>query len=349
MRKFRTIAALFLAICLLFMSSAAIAAPTQAESSANKLYSLKLFLGTGTKSDGTPEFDLGSSLTRSQAVTMLVRLLGEEDAAKADTWQTPFKDLEDWAKPYVGFAYNNGLTLGVSATEFSGGTKVTVAQYLTLVLRALGFDSEADFQWDKSWEFSDELGLTDGEYGAGTTTFNRGDAAIISFNSLSVATKGSEEPLYKDLIAAGVFSEAQAGSVGLGKAEDPDDEIDASEFEKKVFELTNAERAKAGVPALSWNDKLAGIARAHSQDMATRDYFDHYNPEGLSPFDRMKNAGISYRAAAENIAWGQKTPEEVVDAWMNSEGHKANILNAKLTQLGVGFYSDYWTQAFIGN
>jgi uncharacterized protein YkwD len=115
--------------------------------------------------------------------------------------------------------------------------------------------------------------------------------------------------------------------------------------------LTNAERASAGCPALTVNGTLTSIALAHSKDMAARNYFDHASPEGKSPFDRMTDAGYAFRAAAENIAAGQRTPEDVVRAWMNSAGHRANILNCGLRQIGVGYatggrFGTYWTQDF---
>ena len=95
------------------------------------------------------------------------------------------------------------------------------------------------------------------------------------------------------------------------------------------------------------------MAQAHSEDMAKRGFFAHNNPDGATPFDRMKRAGITYRAAAENIAAGQRTAEEVVDSWMNSSGHRANILNASYTKMGLGIayggsYRVYWTQDFCG-
>ena len=123
-------------------------------------------------------------------------------------------------------------------------------------------------------------------------------------------------------------------------------------YEKQVLDLVNNERAKNGLSALEWSSELAVVARAHSQDMLERGFFSHTNPDGQSPFDRMRAAGISYRTAGENIAAGQRTPAEVVEAWMNSEGHRANILNASYTKLGVGYvsgngaYSTYWTQNF---
>ena len=130
--------------------------------------------------------------------------------------------------------------------------------------------------------------------------------------------------------------------------EEPTNDHDGnSNFEKEVFDLTNAERVKQGLKPFVWNDRLADVARAHSTDMANRNFFAHENPDGLSPFDRMRNAGISYRYAAENIGKGYNTPKDAVDGWMNSPGHRANILNENLTDLGVGFHEYHWTQKFI--
>jgi uncharacterized protein YkwD len=118
-----------------------------------------------------------------------------------------------------------------------------------------------------------------------------------------------------------------------------------------VLSLTNSERAKAGCKALSMNSKLTKAAQSHSADMAANNYFSHDSQDGRSPFDRMKDVGYSFSAAAENIAMGQRTPADVMTAWMNSPGHKANILNCTYTQIGVGYAlsksgSPYWTQDF---
>lgn len=123
-----------------------------------------------------------------------------------------------------------------------------------------------------------------------------------------------------------------------------------SAFEQQVLDLTNAERAKYGVPALKLDTELSKVAREKSNDMKAKGYFDHNSPTYGSPFDMMKQFGISYKTAGENIAMGQRSPQEVVTAWMNSEGHRKNILNANFTHLGVGHVADgnYWTQMFIG-
>lgn len=123
-----------------------------------------------------------------------------------------------------------------------------------------------------------------------------------------------------------------------------------SNYESEVVRLVNAERAKNGLSALTTNWELSRVARYKSQDMVDKKYFSHTSPTYGSPFDMMKSFGISYRTAGENIAYGQRTPEQVVTAWMNSSGHRANILNSSFTQIGVGYVANgnYWTQMFIG-
>ncbi|MGN7477418.1 CAP domain-containing protein [Solibacillus silvestris] len=120
-------------------------------------------------------------------------------------------------------------------------------------------------------------------------------------------------------------------------------------IEEKVVELTNAERAKNGLQALQIDRAVMAAAREKSQDMKSHNYFSHTSPTFGSPFDRLKALGISYKSAGENIAKGQKTPEQVVEAWMNSAGHRANILNKDFTHIGVGYVQDgnIWTQQFI--
>lgn len=123
-------------------------------------------------------------------------------------------------------------------------------------------------------------------------------------------------------------------------------------LEQQVLELVNQERTANGLSKLTWAEDLAVIARAHCSDMIERNFFSHTNPDGQSPFDRLKNNGISYRAAAENIAYGQQTAEAVMNAWMNSEGHRANILSSSVREIGIGAVKNskgtvYWTQLFV--
>lgn len=123
-------------------------------------------------------------------------------------------------------------------------------------------------------------------------------------------------------------------------------------YENQVVTLVNQERAKAGLAPLKINTKLAGVAERKAEDLRDKNYFAHNSPTYGSPFDMMKQFGITYTSAGENIAKGQKTPAEVMNGWMNSPGHKANIMNANYTEIGVGYVTDsngttYWVQHFI--
>lgn len=132
--------------------------------------------------------------------------------------------------------------------------------------------------------------------------------------------------------------------------DDPGSVIGVLAYEQEVVRLVNAERAYYGLPALSIRADLCQYARVKSQDMHDSGYFSHTSPNYGSPFDMMKSFGITYSHAGENIAMGYSTPEAVVSAWMNSEGHRANIFSASYTELGVGYVADggYWTQWFVG-
>lgn len=119
----------------------------------------------------------------------------------------------------------------------------------------------------------------------------------------------------------------------------------------KVVELTNAERARAGLRALAVDPLLAAAAQAHSTDMVARAFYSHTSPDGSQPWDRAAAAGSRRRTIGENIACGQRSPAEVVEGWMNSPGHRANILKPDFTHIGIGFagggqMGTYWTQLF---
>lgn len=124
-----------------------------------------------------------------------------------------------------------------------------------------------------------------------------------------------------------------------------------SSYAQQVLELVNTERAKNGLSPLTLSSSVTKVAQLKAEDMKNKNYFSHTSPTYGSPFDMLKRFGISYRTAGENIAKGQKTPQAVVNAWMNSPGHRANILGKGYTQLGVGCTggsSPYWVQTFIG-
>jgi uncharacterized protein YkwD len=119
--------------------------------------------------------------------------------------------------------------------------------------------------------------------------------------------------------------------------------------EAEVLKLVNEERAKVGCSAVAANSALRELAEDFSEEMAERDFFDHTDPSGATPWDRAEKAGIT-DLGGENIARGQATAAAVMEAWMNSPGHRANILNCDFKTLGVGVHfgagGPWWTQDF---
>ena len=130
----------------------------------------------------------------------------------------------------------------------------------------------------------------------------------------------------------------------------PQLESTVSSYESEVIRLVNEIRQQNGLRPLAANWELSRVARYKSQDMRDNGYFSHNSPTYGTPFQMFSAFGLSYRTAGENIAKGYASPQAVVNGWMNSSGHRANILNASYTQIGVGYVSggNYWTQLFIG-
>jgi len=124
-----------------------------------------------------------------------------------------------------------------------------------------------------------------------------------------------------------------------------------SALENEVVNLVNMERERRGLSLLTVNPELTRVARYKSEDMESNNYFSHQSPVYGSPFDMLRQFGVNFSAAGENIARGQTTAQSVMDSWMNSEGHRANILSSTFTQIGVGYANSsgvpYWTQMFI--
>ncbi|MFA7689445.1 MAG: CAP domain-containing protein [Bacilli bacterium] len=142
-------------------------------------------------------------------------------------------------------------------------------------------------------------------------------------------------------------------TINIPKApSEPSTPNDISALETEVIRLVNNERGKAGRPALAPNNELSRVARLKSEDFVKNNYFSNSSPTYGTPFDMLRSFGITFTAAGENIAKGQRTAQEVMNTWMNSSGHRANILNPTYNQIGVGVARDnngnlLWTQIFI--
>lgn len=127
--------------------------------------------------------------------------------------------------------------------------------------------------------------------------------------------------------------------------------VDTTSQAKEVLDLVNQERSKAGLKSLALSSELTSVATIKAKDMAENGYFDHTSPTYGSPFDMMSRFGVQYSSAGENIAAGQKNAQEVMNSWMNSSGHRANILSKNYTEIGIGYveggsYGTYWVQMF---
>lgn len=141
------------------------------------------------------------------------------------------------------------------------------------------------------------------------------------------------------LLAVNLFSLPGCGPEKGGEAVLAAGTVDQYVLDQRqtILDLTNDARADAGVSGLVLDGALNQVAQAHARDMAVRDFFDHTNPDGLSPFDRMRNAGISFSYAGENIAW-YPSATSAVTGWINSPGHYANMTNSRFGKIGIGVY-----------
>lgn len=203
-----------LIFCLLLsLSAPAFAASGGAQAAAETLHSLGLFQGVGGG-----DFALDAPLTREEGVVLLLRLLGKEQAALAGGLSPhPFTDVSVWANPYFDFAYSQGLVQGASPTRFQAGDILQATEFLTLVLRALGYRDGLDFSWDQAWTLTDNLGITAGEYGK-NAAFLRGDAALVCRSALSASLASGGKTLLAALLAAGAVTPQAIRAADLDSA-----------------------------------------------------------------------------------------------------------------------------------
>ena len=260
----RRILTMLLAVCILAgMLAVPVAAKTRTtiEQMADSLYEAKLFLGAGTNDRGEPQYQLGQTATRVQAVTMLVRILGKEAEAKqnAASYKTPFTDVPKWAKGYVGYAYAEKLTNGISAKTFGSNADVSAQQYLTFCLRALGYSSKTDFTYAEPYAFAEQAGFRTAEELGAKKIFTRADMVLLSCDALLCKCKDSGQTLGERL---GVAKET------LAQLSAAMDEYTAQPQEKPLSydsfrEQVNAERREemANVP-----ENILEIPLSHEYD-----------------------------------------------------------------------------------
>ena len=170
-------------------------------------------------------------------------------------------------------------------------------------------------------------------------------------NTLSVTDGDAKITFFMDTLGDSTIDGIYVSGSSVSKGSTTKSVLTA--WEKEVLDLTNSFRARNGYSSLSWSDDAATSARLHSEDMAENNYFSHNGLDGSTPFTRMKKQGISYKSAGENIIGGYGNAMFSNNGWLNSSGHRKNLLNSSFTHLGVGFalggsYGDYGTQNFFG-
>jgi uncharacterized YkwD family protein/spore coat assembly protein SafA len=161
--------------------------------------------------------------------------------------------------------------------------------------------------------------------------------------SLSSLIRANPQVANPNIIWPGMVLNVPSTGTGTGAAP----ATTTGTYANQVVSLVNKERAKAGLKPLVKDSALSKMALDKAKDMHYNNYFSHTSPTYGSPFDMMKSYGIRFSYAGENIAMGQRTPQEVMNAWMNSQGHRQNILSRNFTTIGVGYFNGKWVQEFI--
>ncbi|WP_127539568.1 CAP domain-containing protein [Paenibacillus illinoisensis] len=229
---------------------------------------------------------------------------------------------------------------------------------LTILLLVAGCSSHNNMMQKQVTPEQKQISIHD-HAAAPNSVLTQASSTATSRQEGSITTKEAQNGIPLDLLdlirtpdgntvnqapAGNLENKEPTGQVQEGKK----NTTDKTDFEQQVLDLVNQERAKTGLSSLSRNEELSNVAMVKAQDMYNHSYFDHNSPTHGSPFDMMKEFGITYNTAGENIAKGQTTPTQVMKEWMNSPGHKANILNNSYTHIGIAYYNNTWVQEFTG-
>ena len=316
----------------------------------NWFYSYVRHMHTNGIMNGTTPttFAPHETFTRAQVLATLFRIHTGRTSNANDPRTNNFTDVAptSWTAPYVTWAANNGITPTTSGTfgPNQSAERQEIALYIhryVINLTSVSSSSVANAQWNA---FTDR-GQISGQGNYNALRWANNNDIMRGRTATTIVPGGTATRAEAAAMLVRLMNVLDSG--GTTPPPEPDDR--ATEFEQEVFRLVNIARANAGVAPLQWHAGLGTVARNFSRDMYTRDFFSHICPDGTYPWDRMEAAGITgFWFAAENIAAGRGTPQDVVDAWMNSPGHRENILAPEATHLGVGFHNYFWTQKFIG-
>lgn len=287
------------------------------------------------------KFGPDDKITREQAALMLVNALYDDEVA---TENPGFSDVNTSNFYYraIAIAKEKGLIKGYTDGTFKGDNYITRAETASMIDNAYKVtrgNAKVSFSdVPNDWYTNSVLDLASNKIINGYTDGTFKPDNHVTRAEFSVILAYAIEPSFRPDEVAGNIPQPSTPESGV------------SEFALKVVELTNAQRKLHGLAPLQLDAKLTSVAQVKSEDMQQVGYFDHNSPTYGSPFDMMETFGVTYTSAGENIAKGFRTPETVVDGWMNSPGHRANILNDSYTHIGIGFETEgyHWTQMFIG-
>lgn len=299
-----------------------------AEDAINALHKQDIINGVNSE-----EFAPNRSITRAEATQLIVSAnLNDETGA----FDSNFSDVSDdyFYKEVIDTATAKGVITGYPDGTFRPTLSITRAEAAVIINNAFSINAGSI---DRS--FSD---LKKGHWAEEAIT-NLTSNRLMNGYPDGTIRPGNEITRAEFAVMLKTVLEYKNGIMP---------EETESTYEEEVVRLTNIERANNGLAPLEMDAKLTEIAELKSADMRDNNYFAHTSPTYGSPFNMMNQFDIRYLVAAENIAAGQRTPEEVVNSWMNSEGHRANILREEITHIGVGYveggsYNTYWTQMFI--
>lgn len=269
---------------------------------------------------------------------MLVKAIYPNEEA---TKSPGFKDVSpgQFYYPAVALAKEKGLINGYNDVTFKGKHYITRAEIAVMIDSAYqvnrGDISVGFSDVPNKWYTASILDLASNRIIKGYENGTFQPDKQVTRAEFSVILAYAMEPSFRPVVTV----------------PEPKSETDyIQQFVAEVILLTNEQRQQHGLAPLKEDKELTDVAQLKSQDMQQKDYFDHTSPTYGSPFEMMDRFGVSYRAAGENIAYGYRTPEAVVEGWMNSPGHRANILEDSFTHIGIGIGPKgfYWTQMFIG-
>ncbi|MBM7648704.1 putative YkwD family protein [Bacillus ectoiniformans] len=296
---------------------------------------------------GDQTFKGAAPVTRAQTATMIAK------AIKADTAKTgsvAFKDVSAYSSsyPYIVALTNKGVF--ADTAQFNPQQSINRAQLAKVLVRAFDLKGQSRQSFKdvpkSHWAYKEINTLAATGIMSGTSKGQFQPHAKVTRSQMAVYISNALKYLNPEEKLGGTKDKVAGAKTTAPSAKAH------SELEQEILLLVNKERAKKGAQPLKFADDVDKVAQLKSEDMVKKKYFDHFSPTYGSPFEMMEKYGVSYTMAGENIAAGYTTASAVMEGWMNSPGHRANIMNPEYKEIGIGIakggsYGTYYTQMFV--